>query len=59
MTRLKQPAKKGDTTITIETDKVDLVNGDRIALAATSFASQTGEMALVESYDAGTGVVTL
>jgi len=45
MTRLKVPAKLGDKTITIETEKVDLVKDDWIGIAATSFASMTGERA--------------
>jgi hypothetical protein len=59
MTRLKKPATKGDTTIKIETKNVDLVKGDRIGLAATSYASETGETASVDSYDSNTGIVTL
>lgn len=59
MTRLVKPAKLGDTTITIETKNVDLVKGDEIGLAATSFASLTGETAVVEAYDSATGIVTL
>jgi hypothetical protein len=35
MTRLTAPAEPGDTTITVETKNVDLVKGDRIALAPT------------------------
>lgn len=40
MTRLAKVAKKGDTTITIDKTiaTIDLVKGDRIALAATSYA---------------------
>jgi ribosomal protein L18E len=42
MTRLTKPAKKGDTTITVGT-KLDLVKGDKIALAATAFTYDAGE----------------
>jgi cell migration-inducing and hyaluronan-binding protein len=59
LTRLRAAAKIGDTKITVEPENVDLVKDDRIALAATSFAADTGEMALVEEYDPATGVVTL
>jgi len=59
MTRLMKPAKLGDTTITIETKNVDLVKGDEIGLAATSFEAMAGETAVVEAYDSETGIVTL
>jgi len=59
MTRLKAPARAGDTTITVDTTDVDLVEGDRIALAATGYEYDTGEDLLISAYDAGTGVVTL
>lgn len=39
--------------------KVDLTKGDVIGLAATSFASQVGERAVVKDYNADTGVVDL
>jgi hypothetical protein len=59
MTRLREPANIGDTTIKIETKDVDLVEGDRIALAATGVEYNTGETRDVVSYDKGSGVVTL
>lgn len=54
MTRLLAEAKKGDTSITIAKD-LDLVEGDRIALAATSFEHTAGEDAIVKAYNAKTG----
>jgi hypothetical protein len=36
MTRLRAPANKGDTSITVETG-LDFVAGDRLGLAATSY----------------------
>jgi hypothetical protein len=59
MTRLREPAKPGDTTITVEKAGVDLVKGDRIALAATDYVFEAGEDVFVESYNAGSGVITL
>jgi len=54
MTRLLAEAKKGDTSITIAKD-LDLVAGDRIALAATSFEHTAGEEAIVKDYVKTTG----
>jgi len=59
MTRLKAPANIGDTTITIDKTDVDLVAGDRIALAPTDVVYDRGETKNVVSYDSSTGVVTL
>jgi len=58
MTRLLAVARKGDTAITVEPG-LDLVPGDRIALAPTSYAYWAGEEAFIDSYDAGTGAVVL
>ena len=58
MTRLLAIAQKGDTAITVEAG-LDLVAGERIALAPTSFAHWAGEEAFVDSYDAETGATTL
>jgi len=58
VTRLHAPAKKGATEITVETG-LDLVAGDRIALAATSFDALASDQAFVVTYDNTTGVVTL
>lgn len=58
MTRLHAEANKGDTEILVETG-LDLVAGDRIALAATSFKFEAGEYLIISSYDAETGVITL
>lgn len=43
--------------ITVEPG-LDLVQGDRLALAATSFAYLAMDDIVVDSYNAGTGVVT-
>jgi hypothetical protein len=58
MTRLLAIAEKGATSITVEPG-LDLVEGERIALAPTSFAHWAGEEAFIESYDAETGAATL
>ena len=58
MTRLLAVANSGDTSITVEPG-LDLVAGERIALAPTSFAHWAGEEAFVDSYDAETGATTL
>jgi len=59
MTRLKKPAKKGDKEITVETANVDLVKGDKIGIAATSYKYDAGEDNYVESYNSKTGVIKL
>jgi hypothetical protein len=59
MTRLKAPANIGDTTITVDTTNVDLVAGDRIAIAPTDIKYDRGETKNVVSYDSSTGVITL
>jgi len=59
MTRLTAPAKIGDTSITVETANVDLVEGDRIALAPTDMKETTGETRNVVSFDKKTGVIVL
>jgi hypothetical protein len=58
VTRLNKSCTKGDTEITVD-PKLDLVKGDRIALAATSFKYDAGEENFVESYDAASGVIKL
>jgi hypothetical protein len=59
MTRLTSPAKIGDTEITVEKANVDLVEGDRIALAPTDMKETTGETRNVVSYDKNTGKIVL
>jgi len=58
MTRLHQEANKGDTEIFVETG-LDLVEGDRIALAATSYKQEAGEDFTISSYDTTTGKIVL
>lgn len=58
MVRLHQEARKGDKQITVETG-LDLVPGDRIALAATSFNHDGSEENFVTEYNSDTGVITL
>jgi len=53
-TRLLATVKKGDTTIKIAKG-LDLVEGDRIALAPTSFDFKAADDCLVKSYNAKTG----
>lgn len=59
MTRLTAPANIGDKTITIETKNVDLVEGDRIAIAPTGVEYDKGETRNVVSYNKNTGEVEL
>jgi len=59
MTRLVAPAKIGDSKITVEKANVDLVKGDRIAIAPTDAKFDRGETKNVVSYDKNTGVITL
>jgi len=58
MTRLFAEAKKGDKQITVETG-LDLVPGDRIALAATTYAFMASDDMFVSTYDNLTGIATL
>jgi archaellum component FlaG (FlaF/FlaG flagellin family) len=58
LTRLVKPAQKGSSTIQVETG-LDLVEGDKIALAATSFKHDAGEDADIVTYDDTTGEATL
>jgi hypothetical protein len=57
MTRLRAPAEKGHQQITVETG-LDLVKGDKLALAATSYAYTASDEVIVETYNSGTGIVT-
>lgn len=59
MTRLTEPALIGATKIKIETKDVDLVEGDRIALAPTDAKYDTGDTKTVVSYNKNTGEVEL
>jgi hypothetical protein len=56
--RLHAVANKGDTQITLDAN-LDLVPGDRIALAATSLAHLASDDAFVVSYDNSTGVTVI
>jgi hypothetical protein len=58
MTRLHAEAIQGATSITVETG-LDLIQGDRLALAPTGYDYVTSEEAFVQAYDTATGVVTL
>jgi len=59
MTRLTEPAKIGDTSIFVESKNVDLVEGDRIALAPTGIKYNTGDTRNVVSFNSGTGEIVL
>jgi hypothetical protein len=59
MTRLTAPAKIGDKTITVETKNVDLVEGDRIAIAPTGYDYDKGETRNVVSYNKNKGEIEL
>lgn len=58
MTRLREEARKGDRSITVE-PSLDLVAGDRIALAATSYDALASDQGFVESYDSSSGKLNL
>jgi hypothetical protein len=58
MTRLHQEANKGYTEIYVDKD-LDLVEGDRIALAATSYKSAAGEYFTIASYESDSGKILL
>jgi hypothetical protein len=51
MTRLTVAANIGDETITVDKKNVDLVEGDRIAIAPTGVKYNTGETKTVTAYD--------
>lgn len=59
MTRLTAPAKIGDKTITVDKKNVDLVEGDRIAIAPTGYDYDKGETRNVVSYNKNTGEIEL
>jgi len=58
MTRLLAPAKKGDSSIKVEPG-LDLVTGDRLALASTSFDMDAADDVFVSSYDITTGIAAI
>jgi len=58
MSRLLKEAKKGESSITVETS-LDWVAGDRIALLPTSYARAAADDVFVESYDNTTGILTI
>jgi hypothetical protein len=58
MTRLSHEVFKGQTEIHVDLG-LDLVPGDRIALAPTSYNHTTGEDLFVKSYDNTTGLIVL
>jgi hypothetical protein len=58
LTRLHDEAAKGATQIRVEPN-LDLVPGDRLALAATSFDFQASDEVFVDTYDSVEGIVTL
>jgi len=57
-TRLHVSAFAGTNEITVAPE-LDLVKGDRLALAATGYGGTESEDVIVEQYDAATGVVGL
>jgi hypothetical protein len=58
ISRLNQNVNKGDTVLYTDTG-LDLVQGDRIALTASSYRYDTGENFFVSSYDSSTGKVEI
>jgi len=58
MTRLRQPVEKGATSLLVETG-LDLVEGDRLALAPTSYDPWASSDVTVSSYDEATGALEL
>jgi hypothetical protein len=57
MSRLLQPAQKGDTSFFVDTG-LDWVAGDRLALLPTSYKWDAWDEVFVDAYDAETGEVT-
>lgn len=58
MTRLFAPANKGDTSITIGKD-LDLVAGDQLGLASSSYEPNAGDIVTIGAYTKATGLATL
>jgi hypothetical protein len=58
MTRLLQPANKGDRSIWVEAG-LDFVEGDELGLPPTSYVPEAYENVIVRSYDAETGECVL
>jgi hypothetical protein len=58
MTRLRAPANKGDTSITVESG-LDWQAGDQIGIVATSTAYTAADYATVLTYNSGSGAATL
>lgn len=58
MVRLKAPAAKGATTITVDTGLTWAV-GSKIYLAPTSFSRTASDYGVITAYDTLTGVITL
>jgi hypothetical protein len=50
MSRLRTPAKKGDTKIFVE-DGLDWLSGDKIAVASTSYNHEGAEEFVIQSYN--------
>jgi hypothetical protein len=59
MTRLTKPAAIGDTSIFVETNNVDLVEGDRIALPPTDPVYSHHDTRNVVSFNKNTGEIVL
>ena len=58
VTRLLRSVYPGDTSILVDLD-FDYVNGDQLGLPATNNDPYNSETVIVESYDAGSGLVVL
>ena len=58
MTRLLDSALPNQSNLILEPG-LDLVNGDKLGLAATNVQVYDSETVIVESYDANSGLVTL
>jgi len=57
LTRLTQPVFKGEMTFHLEPN-LDIVKGDVLAIAPTSYFFEASDEVIVESYDATTGKTT-
>jgi len=58
MTRLLNSANKGDGSLQVEAG-LDIVQGDQLGLASSSYAPNAGDIVTVRSYNADTGKIVL
>jgi len=58
MSRLRAPCPKGASSFTVETG-LDWVAGDKLGLLPTSLAYWAGDEVTIQSYNSGSGLVTI